>query len=110
MSGVLRAFTEGLRKHHIQCPSDIVMMIKALTTIEGVGEDLDPDFDLIGFAKPHVEKLVKRQFSLPAIRKRLQKNATTWLKFAENLPGNLSRLSDRLGRNQMGEDGGGGGG
>tara|TARA_Y100000589_G_scaffold72748_2_gene65671 strand:+ start:15773 stop:17446 length:1674 start_codon:yes stop_codon:yes gene_type:complete len=102
MSGVLRAFTEGLRKHHIQCPSDIVMMIKALTTIEGVGEDLDPDFDLIGFAKPHVEKLVKRQFSLPAIRKRLQKNATTWLKFAENLPGNLTRLSDRLGRNQMG--------
>ena len=101
MSAVLRAFTEGLRKHRIKCPSDIVMLIKALTTIEGVGEDLDPNFDLIGFAKPHVEKLVKRQFSLPAIRKRVQKNAGSWLKFAENLPLNLSHLADRLGRNEL---------
>lgn len=101
MSAVLRAFTEGLRKHKIKCPSDIVMLIKALTTIEGVGEDLDPDFDLISFAKPHVEKLVKRQYSLPAIRRRLKKNASSWFQFAENLPRNLNHLSDRLGRNEL---------
>ncbi|MDG1898990.1 MAG: hypothetical protein P8I74_03920, partial [Phycisphaerales bacterium] len=101
MTAVLRAFTEGLRKHRVKCPSDIVLMIKALTTIEGVGEDLDPGFDLIGFAKPHVEKLVKRQFSIPVIKKRLQKNAGTWLKLIENFPANISRFSDRLGRNEF---------
>lgn len=101
MTAVLRAFTEGLRKHRVKCPSDIVLMIKALTTIEGVGEDLDPDFDLIGFAKPHVEKLVKRQFSIPVIKKRLQKNAGTWLKLVENFPANISRFSERLGRNEF---------
>jgi ubiquinone biosynthesis protein len=101
MSSVLRTFTEGLRKHKIKCPSDIVMMIKALTTIEGVAEEIDPDFDLIGFSKPHVERLVKRQFSLPAIKRRLQKNASTWLKLIENLPGNLSHVLGRLGRNEL---------
>lgn len=101
MSAVLKAFTDGLRKHRLKCPSDIVMMIKALTTIEGVAEEIDPEFDLIGFAKPHVEKLVKRQFSLPAIKSRVQKNATSWLKLVESFPGNIHRLLDRLSRNEL---------
>ena len=101
MSAVLGAFTDGLRKHKIQCPSDIVMMIKALTTIEGVGQDLDPEFDLIGFAKPHVEALIKRQYSFKAIRRRLQRNAGDWMKFLESLPSNLYQLSDRLKRNDL---------
>ena len=101
MSAVLGAFTEGLRKHHIQCPSDIVMMIKALTTIEGVAQDLDPEFDLIGFAKPHVESLIKRQYSFKAIRRRVQRNAGDWLKLLEVLPSNLYQLSDRIRRNEM---------
>ena len=101
MSSVLMAFTEGLRKNKIQCPSDIVMMIKALTTIEGVAEDLDPDFDLISFAKPHVERLIKRQYSFPAIRRRLQRNAGEWLKLAEHLPGFLNRITDRFDRNDV---------
>ena len=95
------AFTEGLRKNKIQCPSDIVMMIRRLTTIEGVAEDLDPEFDLIGFAKPHVERLIKRQYSFPAIRRRLQRNAGEWLKLVEHLPSFLNRITDRFDRNDV---------
>ena len=101
MSSVLSAFMEGLRKHGIKCPSDIVMMIKALTTIEGVGEELDPDFDLIAFARPHVEQMIKRQYSMAAIRKRIQRNAGEWAKLLEHLPMNLGRVMDRFGQNQM---------
>jgi ubiquinone biosynthesis protein len=101
MSSVLMAFMEGLRKHGIKCPSDIVMMIKALTTIEGVGEELDPDFDLIAFARPHVERMIKRQYGMAAIRKRVQRNAGEWAKLLEHLPMNLGRVMDRFGRNQM---------
>ncbi len=101
MSAVLMAFMDGLRKHGIQCPSDIVMMIKALTTIEGVGEELDPEFDLIAFSRPHVERMIKRQYSMAAIRKRIQRNAGEWAKLLEHLPMNLGRVVDRFGRNQM---------
>ncbi|MCH2135147.1 MAG: AarF/UbiB family protein [Phycisphaerales bacterium] len=96
MSAVLTAFTEGLRKHRLQCPGDIVMMIKALTTIEGVAEDLDPSFDLITFARPHVEKLIKRQYALPEIKRRLRNNAISWVKLAEILPTRVRTFMDRL--------------
>lgn len=101
MGEMLRSFTDGLRKHRIICPADIVLMIKALTTIEGVGEDVDPDFDLVGFARPHVEKLVKRQYSLSSIKRRLKRHAGTWIKLLEIFPNRLSSLVDRLGRNDF---------
>ena len=70
-------------------------------TIEGVGEDVDPDFDLVGFARPHVEKLVKRQYSLSSIKRRLKRHAGTWVKLLEIFPNRLSSFVDRLGRNDF---------
>lgn len=101
MSSLLSAFTDGLRKHHLQCPGDIVLMIKALTTIEGVAEDLDPEFDLITFARPHVEKLIKKQYALPEIRRRLKNNALSWVKLAEILPNRLRTMIDRFMHNKV---------
>ena len=66
----------------VQCPGDIILMIKALSTIEGVGEDLDPEFDLIGFASPHLESLIKRQYSREAIWSRLKRSGGRYLNLA----------------------------
>ena len=101
MGAMLRTFTEGLRKHHIQCPADIVLMIKALTTIEGVAEDIDPDFDLVGFAKPHVERLIKQQYSWRAIQNRIKRNAGKWVTLSDRLPGRLTTLLDRIGSSKF---------
>lgn len=101
MAALLSAFTDGLRKHRLQCPGDIVLMIKALTTIEGVAEDLDPAFDLITFAKPHVEKLIKKQYSPGEIKRRLKNNALSWVKLAELLPNRLRTFIDRVMHDNM---------
>jgi ubiquinone biosynthesis protein len=42
---VLNDFFGTLRKHNVRCPADIILLIKALTTIESVGRDLDPTFE-----------------------------------------------------------------
>lgn len=101
MSAVLQAFSDGLRKHHIQCPGDIILMIKALSTIEGVGEELDPSFDLIAFARPHLEALVKQQYSREAIWSRLKNSTTKYLKLVEGLPSRVSTILDRFSRNEI---------
>ncbi len=38
MGSMLTAFLDGLRKHNVKCPGDLILMIKALITIEGVGK------------------------------------------------------------------------
>ncbi|MEE2906808.1 MAG: AarF/UbiB family protein [Planctomycetota bacterium] len=101
MSAVLQAFSDGLRKHHIQCPGDIILMIKALSTIEGVGEELDPSFDLIAFARPHLEALVKRQYSREVLWSRLKTSSTKYLKLIEGLPSRVATILDRFSRNEI---------
>jgi ubiquinone biosynthesis protein len=101
MSAMLQAFTEGLRKHKLKCPSEIVLMIKALTTIEGVAEDLDPAFDLVQFARPHVERLVKQQYSWRVIKGRMTRNVGKWVTLADRLPGGLNTILERVSSNKF---------
>ena len=96
MGGVLNSFLTGLRVHHIECPGDLILMIKALTTIEGVATELDPTFDLIAAARPHLERLVRSQYSPSAIKRRLRKAGMQYMELLEEMPGDVQRLVRRV--------------
>jgi ubiquinone biosynthesis protein len=49
---------EVLRRHRIALSTDVVLMAKALATIESVGRSLDPDFNMMTFVEPYVKKLM----------------------------------------------------
>ena len=44
-------------------PVEMVLMVKAIVTFEGVGHLLTPGFDVAGVSKKHVTRLFLRQFS-----------------------------------------------
>ena len=92
MGKLLNEFFEVLRKHHLRCPADIVYLIKALTTIEGVAQDLAPDFDLVGHVRPYVSRLVRRRFGLAALRRRLRHNAAAYADLLDTLPHQFTDL------------------
>jgi len=61
-----RLFEDGLdlfHRHHLKVPAGLVLMGKALTTEEGVGRMLDPDFDMVTMAKPYVKRLFVRRYT-----------------------------------------------
>ena len=95
---MLGDFFELLRKWEIQCPSDLVFLIKAITTIQGVGVRVDPTFDLIGKVRPHIERLVRRRYSLRAGRKRLLESASDYIELAEDLPREVRLVFSQLKR------------
>ena len=86
MGKLLDAFFAVLRDHHLRCPADIVYLIKALTTIEGVAQSIAPDFDLVGHVKPHVTRLVKRRLGPRALKRRVIRNASAYADLVEGLP------------------------
>lgn len=43
--------------HHLRLHTDLFMMLKALTTVHGVGRSLDPDFDITEHAAPFVRRI-----------------------------------------------------
>lgn len=98
---LLSEFFATLRVNRIQCPADLMFLIKALTTIESVGRWLDPTFPLAEFVRPFVEKLVEKRYSFSALRGRAQKSLLSYLELAEDLPAELRSLLTQVRRNRF---------
>lgn len=48
-------------KHHIRMPADLILFAKALVTAEGTCVQLDPQFNLVEYAKPKIIKILKKE-------------------------------------------------
>jgi len=101
MGKLLDEFFGVLRKHKLRCPADIVYLIKAITTIEGVAEEIAPDFDLVSYVHPYVERLVKQRYSVSAVKERLQMALIRYTDLAEGLPNEIQDIATRLKRNEL---------
>ncbi len=62
-SALLRDLVQGAVKYEIDMPVEIVMVGKALMTVEGIGKQLDPDLDVLGELKPFLTKVVAQRYS-----------------------------------------------
>jgi len=49
--------------YHIQYPGVIILMVKALVTIEGVGHIFDPELDIPSAARKHVRFILMQEFN-----------------------------------------------
>jgi len=49
--------------YHIQYPGEIILMVKALVTIEGVGYIFDPEIDIPSAARKHVRLILLQEFN-----------------------------------------------
>ncbi len=70
LSGALREIMEQVRRYHIMLPVRIVMLLKALITLEGTARQISPKFSLVEMIRPYRKKLFWRRFSP---RRRLRK-------------------------------------
>ncbi len=63
LSGALKEMLEQIRRYHIVLPARIVMLLKALITLEGTARAVSPKFNLIEMIRPYRRKLILRRFS-----------------------------------------------
>lgn len=54
---LLHQLLDLIRRHKLQLPPDIFLMVKALSQVEGLGLVMDPDFDMTERAAPFVKRL-----------------------------------------------------
>ena len=101
MGLLLSEFFEKLQRNKLHCPADIVFLIKAITTIEGVGEALCPEFDVVAEATPSIERLVRRRYSYRAIRSRFQNTMLAYMEMSETLPRETKMLLTAIRRQKI---------
>ncbi|HQR50646.1 MAG TPA: AarF/UbiB family protein [Methylophilaceae bacterium] len=91
-SVLLNDLTTVMRENHLVVPPDLTMLFKALITLEGLGRQLDPDFQIVHHLTPFVKKIIVERYMPKAIAKRGWRNVSGLLSLATDLPRDLSRL------------------
>lgn len=101
ITNLLSDFLSMLQRYKIRCPGDLMLLVKAMTTIEGVAAEIDPEFDVLRHVEPEIEQVVTNRYGMSALRKRMQRSLTDYLLLLEDIPGDLQRFLDHARHNRF---------
>ncbi len=90
LGAALMDFVNLLRAHWLVLPADLALLIKAFISLEGMGRELDPDFDMVREMTPMIEKFISGRYLPSAIIERGGKMVRDLLALASELPHDLT--------------------
>lgn len=85
-AGVLYAILDVARRHHMTIPPQLVLLLKTLVHVEGLGRELYPELDIWQLAKPILTDWVKEQFDPAKNLYELSQKLPETLLASANLP------------------------
>ncbi len=89
---LLNQLLEITSKHRLSIPPNLFLMIKALSTVEGIGRALDSDFDVIGQAGPFVRKIQLNRFNPRRIARDMTDSGTDLFQLLKEVPGEVREI------------------
>jgi ubiquinone biosynthesis protein len=89
-------------RHHLRLPSNLWLLGKTLAMMEGIGLQLDPNFDMFAVSEPFVRRLTWR-LALPrrAWGQELLRQGADWGELISRLPRTGSRLLEQAERGEL---------
>ena len=98
---LLGDFVGILISHGIRCPGDLMLLIRALVTLEGVGHTLDPKFNLAEVLQPFVQSAVRQRYSPSRIAGDIIHEVKALAVAAHRVPVSLSRTLEKLANDDL---------
>jgi ubiquinone biosynthesis protein len=89
---VMQGLQRMMFKYKIRIPQNLLLLLKALIIIEGVGLVLDPNYNIIKNIEPFVRRLLEQKYQPKKLAHNLVKAAADMTKMALNLPDDLSAI------------------
>ncbi len=101
MGAMLGDVAAILRGHGLALPPDLALMIKTFLTLEGMGRQLDPDFDMAAQARPFLERALLARYAPSVLARRGRRAAMGMLDLVRDMPRDLHRLLRAARRGRM---------
>ncbi|TWJ13897.1 2-polyprenylphenol 6-hydroxylase [Geobacter argillaceus] len=98
---MLAEFLEIMTVYHIKFQPDLMLLAKSLVTVEGMGRNLDPEFDMIQHLRPFIEGAIKDRMSPRQMLGDLSSHLLGYLNLARNLPRDIKEILNRINRNKF---------
>ena len=86
---ILEDLIELISRHRLRLPPDIFFMIKAMTQVEGIGLQLDPDFDITVKVRPFIKRLITERLQPKQLLLKAFDSTTALLGHLRDLPEDL---------------------
>jgi ubiquinone biosynthesis protein len=90
-------------RYHVYYPEEIILMVKALVTVEGVAKILDPSIEVIAIARNHIRRIILYELSPSTIYNRAVISAPEFMDVMMRSPMIIARELQHIDqRNQSG--------
>lgn len=94
-------FAAILNRFRINFPSDLMLLAKALVTVEGIGRQLDPDFNMVAMLSPLITKLIRERLSPGSLSREMAELAQSYGSLIKRLPWDIKELINRLNQDKF---------
>lgn len=92
VSALLNDCFAVMRQHHLHLPSNLALLLKTVIMIEGLGENLNPDFHFTATLAPYTERLVLREYSPLRWIRGLGRAGLDFARLGAEMPQQLRRI------------------
>ena len=96
MRRLLGDFVTILSTHGIRYPADLMLLFRAIVTLESVGRQLDPQFNLSVPLRPFVERMIRERYSPGQMVSRALLETRTVAGIVAEIPRQLGRTLGKL--------------
>lgn len=86
LPGLFADLTALIRSFGLIIPPNLMLMIKALIAVQGIGAELDPSFNLIRLFEPFARRLIAEEFDPVRVGHTAFRTALNYKTLAEELP------------------------
>ncbi|CAK8997448.1 Probable protein kinase UbiB (Ubiquinone biosynthesis protein UbiB) [Durusdinium trenchii] len=98
---LLSDFVNILASHGLRCPADLMLLIRAIVTLEGVGRKLDPEFNLAAELAPFIERVVRQRYDPKRIAERAIADIRELYNATHDLPLHLGKTLQKLSEDDL---------
>lgn len=101
IGNMLMDFVSIMSTHGIRCPADLMLMIRAMVTLEGVGRDLDPEFNFAEHLAPFVRQIVRERYHPRRMFERICEGSQRFLRLARDMPLDAGRVLQKVANDDL---------
>jgi ubiquinone biosynthesis protein len=98
---LLNDVVQMMREHQITLPSDLTLLFKALITLEGLGRQLDPNFQMVTHLTPFVKEVILARYSPRSLMKRSKEGVFEAVQLLSGLPKDIGKLIKQARRGNL---------
>jgi ubiquinone biosynthesis protein len=98
---LLNDVVQMMREHQITLPSDLTLLFKALITLEGLGRQLDPEFQMVTHLTPFVKEVILARFHPRALIKKSKEGVFEAVQLLSGLPRDIGKLIKQARRGNL---------